>query len=217
MNIPFTIEQFLLVMQNYNLAVWPFQIVLNLLALTTIILSLKKTNATDKINSSILAFLWIWIGIAYHLIHFTVINKAAYLFAILNVGQGFIFIYAGVLKDKISFRFTSSVYSAFGWLFIVYALILYPILGHILGHIYPESPTFGLPCPTTIFTFGILLFTDKRLPKYILVIPFLWSIIGFSAAINLLIYEDFGLAIAGILGVILIYLRDRNLAGTNKK
>jgi len=215
MNIPFTIDQFLLVMQNYNVAVWPFQIILNLLAVTMVILSLKKTKRGDKINSSILAFLWIWIGLAYHLIHFTSINKAAYVFGILFILQGIIFILTGVIKDFISFKFIPSVYSIFGWIFILYALIIYPILGHSLGHVYPRSPTFGLPCPTTIFTFGILLFTDKRLPKYILIIPFLWSIIGVSAAINLRIYEDFGLAIAGILGVILIYIRDKNLSAVN--
>jgi hypothetical protein len=83
------------------------------------------------------------------------------------------------------------------------------VLGHLFGHIYPKSPTFGLPCPTTIFTFGLLLWTDKKIPKYVLVIPFLWSIVGFSAAVNLKVYEDFGLLVAGIIGTVLILLSER--------
>jgi hypothetical protein len=55
---------------------------------------------------------------------------------------------------------------------VVFALVLYPVIGYTFGHIYPSSPTFGLPCPTTIFTFGIFLWSDKRLPVAILVIPF---------------------------------------------
>ena len=211
MNLPFTIEQFLNVFAEYNQAVWPFQIVLNLLALMAIVLCFKKVKSGDKINSGILAFLWLWIGIVYHIIHFTSINRTAFVFGIVFILQGLIFIYAGILKNQISFKYTISLYSITGAVFILYALIIYPLVGHLLGHVYPQSPTFGLPCPTTIFTFGILLFTDKRIPKYVLIIPLLWSLIGFSAAVNLSVYEDFGLVVAGILGTLLIYRRDRKL------
>ncbi|WP_414541485.1 DUF6064 family protein [Nostoc sp. CCY0012] len=29
---------------------------------------------------------------------------------------------------------------------------MYPLIGYALGRIFPTSPTFGVPCPTTIFT-----------------------------------------------------------------
>ena len=93
---------------------------------------------------------------------------------------------------------------------MLYALIIYPILGYLFGHKYPYSPTFGLPCPTTIFTFGILLFVNKKIPVLVLIIPLLWSIIGFGAALNLSIYEDYGLLIAGILGFILLVVSNKN-------
>ena len=211
MNIPFTIEQFMDVMVNYNLAVWPFQVVLNLLAVVAVIFSFKKFSYSDKINSAILAFLWIWIGVAYHLSFFTSINPAAYFFGVLFIIQGFVFIYSGIFKSQLSFNFTTNSYSVVGAIFILYALLIYPIFGYYLGHIYPESPTFGLPCPTTIFTFGLLLFTDKKFQKYILIIPFVWSLIGFSAAVNLRVIEDFGLFFAGVIGFILILFRDKKL------
>jgi hypothetical protein len=156
-----------------------------------------------------LGFLWLWIGVVYHLIHFTSINNAAYIFGVLFILQGFIFIYAGIVKDHLSFNYQTNIYGITGAVFLLYALILYPVLGHLFGHIYPKSPTFGLPCPTTIFTFGLLLWTDKKIPKYVLVIPFLWSIVGFSAAVNLKVYEDFGLLVAGIIGTVLILLSER--------
>jgi MFS-type transporter involved in bile tolerance (Atg22 family) len=128
---------------------------------------------------------------------------------VLFILQGFIFIYAGIVKDHLSFNYQTNIYGITGAVFLLYALILYPVLGHLFGHIYPKSPTFGLPCPTTIFTFGLLLWTDKKIPKYVLVIPFLWSIVGFSAAVNLKVYEDFGLLVAGIIGTVLILLSER--------
>ncbi|MCU0579417.1 MAG: DUF6064 family protein, partial [Desulfobacterota bacterium] len=69
--------------------------------------------------------------------------------------------------------------------------------------------TFGVPCPTTIFTFGILLFTSGRLPKTVLAIPFIWSIIGFTAALTLGILEDIGLLVAGLFGTAAIVIWDR--------
>ena len=67
------------------------------------------------------------------------------------------------------------------------------------------------PCPTTIFTFGLLLWSTKPIPAFALIIPFLWSIIGTMAAISLQVPQDFGLGIAGVVGTILILLENRAL------
>ncbi len=126
------------------------------------------------------------------------------------------FFYFGIIKSKISFEYRRNIFNYVGFIFVFYALIVYPILGHLLGHQYPSSPTFGLPCPTTIFTFGILLFLQNRISIIALIIPLLWSVIGFSAALNLLIYEDFGLVVAGIMGFILILLQNKNEVNSKK-
>ncbi len=209
MNLPFSVEQFMGVFEKYNTAVWPMQIALVLMALLALFLSLKKFPNSDKIISMFLGFFWLWIGIVYHLIYFSSINKAAYLFGILYIIQGLIFIFAGIMKSNLSFKFRPNSYGIVGSFFILYALIIYPILGSFLGHVYPKKPTFGLPCPTTIFTFGLLLWTDKIVPKYVLIIPLIWSIIGFGAALSLGVKEDYGLLIAGVFGSILMIIRDR--------
>ena len=210
MSLPFTIEQFLSVFEKYNLSVWPMQIVLVLIAILAVILSIRKMNRSDKIISIALGFFWLWIGIVYHFAYFTSINKAAYFFAALYIIQGVLFLFAGGMEPKLSFKFKPNSYGIVGSLFILYALILYPGLGYFFGHVYPKNPTFGLPCPTTIFTFGLLLWTDKNVPKYVLAIPLIWSIIGFGAALSLGVKEDYGLLIAGVLGSILILIRDRS-------
>jgi hypothetical protein len=210
MNLPFTTEQFLLVFKQYNQAVWPMQILLNLFGLVAIFLSVKKIAISNRLIAAIIAFFWFWIGVAYHFAFFTGINPAAYAFAVLNVIQGFIFLIFGVFHQRLSFKFKPNLYGITGVLLILYAMIIYPLLGYTLGHIYPKAPTFGLPCPTTIFTFGLLLWTDIKVPKSALIIPFLWSVIGFSAALTLGIREDTGLLVAGIVGVALIVLRDKD-------
>jgi hypothetical protein len=173
MNLPFTTEQFLSVFEQYNLAVWPRQIVLNLLGVIAILLAVKKFAISSRLISSILGYLWLWIGVAYHFTYFSVINPAAYAFAVLNIIQGILFLMFGLFYQRLSFHIRPNVYSITGALFILYAMIIYPLLGYAFGHVYPKAPTFGLPCPTTIFTFGLLLWTNIKVPKSILIIPFL--------------------------------------------
>jgi hypothetical protein len=148
-------------------------------------------------------------GIVYHIIFFSKINPAAYFFGAFFILQGIMFAGCGLIRKKISFGYTKSFNNYIGIIFFLYALIVYPILGHNLGHAYPYSPTFGLPCPTTIFTFGILLFANKKMPWHLLIIPLLWSIIGFTAALTLTINEDIGLLAAGVLGFILLMVYNR--------
>jgi len=131
MDLPFTVEQFFEIMKSYNVSVWPMQIILNLLALTAVVLSFKKTKNSDKYISSILAFLWIWVGLVYHLLFFTKINSAAYLFGVLFIIQGILFIVYGFMTHlNISIKFKPDLYGIIGALFILYALIIYPILGY---------------------------------------------------------------------------------------
>ena len=202
--MPFTTEQFFQVFRDYNLTVFPLQVIFNLLAVIVIFLVIKKNKFSDRIISGVLGFFWLWIGIVYHLIFFTAINKAAYIFGVMFIIQGILFLYSGTVRDKFSFKYKSDVYGVTGVIFILYALIIYPIIGYLAGHTYPDNPTFGLPCPTTIFTFGVLLLTERKIPVYLLIIPLLWSVIGFFAALNFSVYEDTGLLIAGVTGFVMM-------------
>jgi len=54
----------------------------------------------------------------------------------------------------------------------------------------------------------MLLLTDKKVPKYVLVIPLIWSICGIIP-VHLGILEDIGLIISGVVGTTFILVRDR--------
>ncbi|MFH5834298.1 DUF6064 family protein [Halalkalibaculum sp. DA384] len=205
MELPFSTEQFLEVFETYNTAIWPAQIVAYLLGGLAIYLSYRPAARNDRTISLILAGFWLWMGAIYHLTFFTSINTAAYGFGVIFLIQGLLFLGVGVWKDWLKFRLKWDGYGITGAVLIIYAMLFYPIVGAQLGHGYPYAPMFGVaPCPATIFTFGMLLWTVKKVPWWILVIPGLWSVIGFTAAINLGILEDMGLLVAGILGILLL-------------
>jgi hypothetical protein len=216
--LPFTIEQFLGNFEQYNQAIWPMHIVAYILSIAVIILAAKKTRYSDQIISVVLACFWGWMGIVYHLIYFSTINGAALGFGILFIIQAILWLVFGVIRPKLSFQLENNPYALTGVVLIVYAMLVYPILGTLLGHGYPRSPSFGVaPCPTTIFTFGLLLWTNARVPKSVLVIPFIWSLIGFTAALSLGVREDIGLLLAGVLSVALLLWRDRTMIHTDKR
>lgn len=214
MEIPFSTEEFLEIFKKYNTAIWPGQVFLYLLAFTAIVFIFKKTHFSSRIITIILSFLWLWMGIIYHLIYFTEINNAAYLFASVFIIQGMLLLYLGVLRKNISFQFRPDFYGFAGAFFVFFALILYPIISNKLGHVYPSTPTFGLPCPTTIFSLGILMWANKKTPLIIYIIPLIWVMIGFLAAFSLGMPEDFGLLVAGIITLSMIV---GNQINKNKK
>lgn len=211
MKPPFTLEQFFAVFKNYNQAVFPMQIVFYLVSAVVIYLVLKPNSTSDRIISIILSFLWLWMGIVYHIIFFTSINKAAWLFGGLFIIQEILFLYFGVFQNKFSFCSQKDMYGITGLILVLFALVIYPVIGYFFGHIYPFSPTFGLPCPTTIFTFGLLLMSNNKTPAGLLIIPLIWSVIGFMAAVQFGILEDTGLIVAGVVTVSLLIYRKRKL------
>lgn len=211
MSLPFTVEQFLSVFKTYNLTVWPMQVLAYIIGILTVLLAVRKTRYSNKLVFAFLSFFWIWNGIAYHVLNFSSINKAAYFFGTMFVIQGIIFLTLGVFSNKITVQYDPGIYSVVGSLFILYSMVVYPIVGYFLGHGYPYSPSFGIaPCPTTIFTFGLLLWVNKKLPLKVITIPLLWSLIGFGAALSLGIKEDIGLLAAGIAGFVLILLKNKS-------
>jgi hypothetical protein len=213
MKLPFTADQFFDVFRQYNEAVWPAQIVLTLLAVAAIGLCVRRQPSSGRLISAILGLLWMWTGIAYHLIFFTAINKVAIAFGGVFLAGAGAFLWAGAVKGQLAFTSTNTMHRILGGVLLAYALAVYPALSIAFGHPYPTLPTFGLPCPTTIFTVGMLCFLAAPFPKYILAAPLLWSLVGSQAAFLFGVYADFGLLVAGMLTLYLFAGSSRTEAG----
>ena len=207
MSLPFTQDQFFEVFRRYNEAVWPAQGMLIALALLAVSLAVRGTSSAARTVSGILAILWLWMAVAYHWAFFTSINRAAVLFGVLFMGQGILFAVIAFRKPTLAFGSPGKLRRLMGTALIGYALFIYPALGALLGHKYPASPTFGLPCPTTIFTLGLLLWAGPSLPRIALAIPLFWAGIGTWGAVGLGVREDFGLVVAASMSAILLLRR----------
>jgi hypothetical protein len=211
MQLPFSIEQFFDVIRNYNEAVWPVQIALTLLAVGAVALVWWGSAWSARAVWAALALLWAWIGVVYQLAFFTSINPAAYGFGAIFLLGSAAFLRHAVGRNALTFAPRRDLVTAVGLGLIGYALVIYPIWSSLGGHAYPTLPTFGLPCPTTIFTIGMLAMVRGGRSWPLFIAPVLWSVIGLQAAFLFAVYPDLGLGVAGLAGIA-IALRSRAAA-----
>jgi hypothetical protein len=203
--MPFTVDQFLAVFERYNRAIGAAPLAAYALGILALALAWRGGPRAGRVVLAVLALFWTFIGGAYHLAFFRTVNPAATAFGILFLAQGAIFAHAAARAEPLVFRLGASPRHAIALAFAAYAMIGYPLLGAALGHAYPRAPVFGVaPCPTTIFTFAVLLLAEGAVPAALWVIPLLWSLVGVSAAVQLGVREDYGLAAAGLVGAALL-------------
>ena len=199
--MPFTSTEFFDVFSRYNAAVWPAQLALVMLGAAAVLFARLSTPRASIAASMVLGALWIWMGVAYHLAFFSAINPLAPVFAAAFLAEGLMILVAGAWRRRIELQVHGDAISVVAIAIIVYALLGYPVLGYFLGHRYPAAPTFGVPCPTTIFSFGLFLLARPRVPRMLLIIPALWAVVATSAAVSLGMVEDFGLPVAALIAI----------------
>jgi hypothetical protein len=209
MDFSFNLDRFLALLQNYNLAVWPLQIIAYVLGIAALALTIRKMKYSASVILAILAFFWLWTGGIFNLLYFRPFYPLAIVFSVLFVVQGIIFILAAAGKPKISFQLRMDLSSLVAVVMALYALAGYPLLETLWGRGYPRSLAFGLvPCPTTLFTLAILLLADKKLPWYVFAIPLFYSFGGIVPIVSG-IHEDIGLVVGGVLALIFLLGRHR--------
>lgn len=206
MDLPFTTAEFFNVFGRYNQAIFPLQFVFLGAALMAVFAVWSRTRNWSRPVLLLLAVLWLWMGIVYHFMHFRSINPAAAIFALLFIAQATLLAVTAVRRPG-EIRPTWNLAGISGAAVIAYSLAVYPALGHMLGHRYPFSPTFGAPCPTTLYTIGMLLWM-RPIRISLLGIPMLWALIATTAAFKLGVLEDIALIIAAVI-TLALYGRER--------
>jgi len=209
MNIPFTQSEFFEVFEKYNATAFPVQLIFLVLGIFALIQIHSGSLVKNRFIAALLGLLWIWNGLVYHILFFTSINKAAYLFGIFFLMQGIFFLIEASFRKKIFFEFIGRPQGYIGYIMALIGLFIYPLISLAITKSFNDTISLGLPCPTTIFTFGMLMLTTS-LPRYLLIIPTLWAIIGFMAALNFGVYQDILLLLSALFADIFL-LRNRRL------
>ena len=207
MPLPFSTEQFHAVFSAYNEAVWPAQAVLLAAAVAALGLAVVPRASSGAAISALLALLWAWMGLAYHLAFFGAVNPLAPLFAVLSLAGALGFGWHGIVRRRLEFRVGRDGRTLVAALLVGFALVVYPLWSLAVGQRWPAFVTFGLPCPTTIFTIGLLWTARAPLPRSVVLAPLAWCAIGGPASLLLDVPQDVGLFAAGLAALALLVRR----------
>jgi hypothetical protein len=214
-SLPFTLDQFFDVFRRYNESVGAGVLLLNGLAVLAVVAALRGGRGPSRVASGILAALWVWMGAVYHLWFFRPINPAAVAFGVIFLVEGILIAWFGLVRGTLRFDSRTGGATFVGLAMGAYALFIYPLIGYAIGHQYPAAPSFGVPCPTTIFTFGLLLLCPAPRLRSVIIIPAAWAVVGGIAAVRLGMWEDLGLVLAAIVATIIFFAqRTEPRAGT---
>lgn len=201
MKIPFTIEQFWGVFIAYNTNVFPIQLIWLSLGLSALLILFTTWRDKSIYAGCALGLLWLWIGIVYHILFFTAICAPAFVFGALFVVEGLL-IFFFTFRRQLCFSSDFRITKLMGCFFMLYGLLIYPIIGYLLEGALTRVIVIGLPCPSTIFSFGLLMLADREMPGFLLIIPALWALVGVSAALNLAIYQDLMILVAAVCAIL---------------
>lgn len=196
MGVPFSTADFFEAFARYNDAIAPMQLVLLAIGVLAVV---RGAAGAWRDAATLLAVLWIWSGVVYHLGFFSVVTPAAIVFGILFLTGGALLVWWGWREEPA--HEPEARHLIAGLAVAAYALVAYPLIGFMSGQRYPAFPTMGVPCPTVILTFGVLLFFATFLHTRVLILPGIWAIVATSAALQLDVPEDFGLPAAALLAL----------------
>lgn len=203
MKMPFSTEQFFSIFEQYNHTIFPGQLFILALGILSIVLIHSQRTSKNILIGFILGLLWIWVGAVYHIGFFADINPVVRLFGAVFILQGLLLFYAA-FKNRLQFIFSNKSSDYIGYFFMLFGIIIYPLIGYLLLAEPSIIISLGLPCPTTIFTFGLFIMARNHFPKYLLIIPTLWAIVGLSAAFNFGVYQDLMLPVAALCALLII-------------
>ena len=161
----------------YNAAVWPAQILALALGVAILALMIKGGVRQGRVVPVTLAACWLWIAWAYFLERYDTINWTGSYIAGGFAAQAAVLVWLGVSRS--SWRAGQDAVGRAGLAIFVLALVGQPVLAPLLGRPWTQAEVFGIaPDPTAIGTLGVLLAGAERVPWVALAVPVLWCLMS---------------------------------------
>ena len=211
-----TSEEFWHLIHRYDAAIFPVQFVFSAAAIVLLVFIVKRPSA--KLNRWVNIFLmvcYLWIGVLFFLVYNAELSAQMRYFQPILM-----FIIAMLFGLDIFMKKSSFELPAAPWerglvlSFLAYSIIGYPLIGWALGHPYLVQlsrsssiwvPIFGVyPCPTTVFSVTLVAAALPRGDRKVMIPLLFWALFSIMGppVRNYGVYEDIGLFLAGVYGLI---------------
>ncbi len=215
--LSYTAEVFYAFLEEYNLAIWPAQIVALGLAFVGYFLCVMRSPFSGWTLTGILVLFWTWNAVIFFWFQFGEIDFSAPIYAGFFALQAVLLIFAGFRRRGLAFTLARGPRGAIGHALILFAIAGYPLTMTALDHPWAAVETVGTaPAPTVIFTLGLFLLTDPRPPWYLIVIPLAAAAVLGANAWFLEMPEQLSAPAAGLLFLIAILSKSRGKSAVNQ-
>lgn len=162
----------------YNLAIWPMQILAVALGVAILVMWWRGGVWAGRVVVAILAACWPWVAWAYLLSRYDTINWAARYFAVGFAIEALLLVLTGLVRNRLGLRPAADTAGRAGLGIFLFALVLQPLIGPLLGRPWGQIEIFGIaPDPTTVATLGVLL-AANRIHWELFVIPLTWCAVS---------------------------------------
>lgn len=158
----------------YNAAVWPGHLLALASGAALLALPVVTVPWRGGVAAVILAACWLWVAWGYLHTRYATINWAADGMAAAFAGQALLLLLAGGFGGRLRFGARPWV----GMAFVLFALVVQPLIGPLAGRPWSQVELFGLaPDPTAVATLGVLL-AAGRVRWELFVIPLAWCAVS---------------------------------------
>jgi Family of unknown function (DUF6064) len=164
--------------ERHNAALWPVQIVA-LLAGGAILLCLIRTRPwSGRAVAGVLAAAWGWVAWSFLWGRYATINWAAAYVAPVFALQALLLVGLG---SRLSWSVERSMRGLAGLGLFLYALVLHPFAGLVLGRSIRTAEVFAMmPDPTAIATLGLVLMASGRWAALLIAVPAAWCVVSWG-------------------------------------
>lgn len=206
--ILFTSDTYYRLIELYNTAVWPIQILAILLAIALLYCVLKRPPNHGKLVTAILAISWLWVAWAFLWQRFAAIHWIASYYAITFVIQACLLLWYGFIKDRFALQAPTSLSQKLGLTVLLYAIIAHPFVMIFTGNSWKQAELFALAPDTTVMaTIGLLLLTAGRRKLWLVIIPMIWCVVSAATLFVLHSASASGLAVVILATLMALILR----------
>jgi hypothetical protein len=162
----------------YNLTLWPAQLAALALGVAILVLVRRGGVREGRAVAAILTACWLWVAWAWFVERYATINWAATYFAAGFAIEALLLVWTGTVRGRLRFRAGPDAIGRLGVGIFLFALVVQPLIGPLVGRAWTQAEVFGMaPDPTAVATLGILL-TAAGGALGLMIIPLLWCAIG---------------------------------------
>ena len=142
----------------YNAALWPGHLLALGLGLALWLALLRRRSWAPRAAYVLLAVVWLWVAWAFHWQRFASINWAATWYAAAFAIQGLLLLCCAVFGARGRIEVQRDRTRTLGLGLLLFAIVMQPALGVLLGRPWQQAEVFGLaPDPTALGSLGVLL------------------------------------------------------------